>query len=491
MNKFKPIPVTFAACLVLSGCAAVGPDFQAPAPSNATRYTKAPVPETTASAADSAGGAAQRLVSGRDLPAQWWSLFRSPALDRLVREAIADSPTLAAAQATLRQAKENLAAQRGALTLPGVDANAGAAREKIGPATAGPQGAGIFNLYNASVNVSYQLDLFGGNRRELEALQSAVDYRGYQLEAARLTLTSNIVTAAIREASLRAQIRATQEIIAAEDKQVALVRKQYELGGVARPALLTLRAQLEQTRSTLPPLERNLAQTRHLLAVLGGKPPSEADLPEFDLDQLALPQELPLSVPSLLAKRRPDIRASEALLHEASAQVGVATADLYPRINLSASVGAQASQLNQLFGGPAVWNVAAALAQPLFHGGELEARRRAAVAAYEQARAQYRQTVLVAFQEVADALRALEFDAKALAAQADAEASARESLALTERQFKLGGASAVALLIAQQQYQQARLSLAAAQATRYADTAALFQSLGGGWGRDENATEKP
>lgn len=487
----RTIGASFAACILLSGCAAVGPDFREPAPPATQRYTDTPLPEQTASVPRLAGGTAQHFVPGGDLPAQWWSLYRSPALDRLIRQALDDSPTLSAAQATLRQAQENLAAQRGSLTLPGVDLNVNATRERLGPATAGALGAGIYNLYNASVNVSYQLDLFGGNRRELEALESVVDYQGYQLQAARLTLASNIVTAAVREASLRAQMQATQEIIAAEQKQLGLVRRQYELGGVARPALLTLSAQLDQTRATLPPLERNLAQTRHLLAVLSGKLPSEAVLPEFELDQLVLPQELPLSVPSRLARQRPDIRASEALLHEASAQVGVATADLYPKIELSGSVGAQAAQVHKLFDGPAVWSLAAGLAQPLFHGGALEAKRRAAMAAYEQAQAQYRQTVLLAFEDVADALRALEFDAKALAAQADAEASARESLALAERQFRLGGVSAVALLVAQQQYQQARLALAAAQATRYADTAALFQSLGGGWWRDTNATEKP
>jgi NodT family efflux transporter outer membrane factor (OMF) lipoprotein len=478
----NPAAAVFIAGALLSGCM-VGPEFRQPAPPEASRYTETPVPDETVSVPGLAGGAAQHLRPGSDLPAQWWSLFHSEGLDRLIRQAINDSPNLAAAQATLRQARENLAAQRGALLFPGVDLNAGAAREKItGAAFGQPDARGsIFSLYNASVKVSYMLDVFGGNRRELEALQSLVDYQDYQLEGAYLALTSNIVTSAIREASLRAQIQATREIIAAEQKQIALVQRQYELGAVARLSVLTLRAQLDQTRSTLPPLERNLAQTRHQLAVLSGRLPSEAALPEFDLDQLVLPQDLPLSLPSLLAKQRPDIRAAEALLHQASAQIGVATADLYPKIDLSGSLGLEATQLHNLFGGPAVWNLAASLAQPLFHGGELEAKRQAAIAAYDQAQAQYRQTVLVAFQNVADALRALEADARALSAEADAEASARETLALTQRQFQLGGASALALLVAEQQYQQARLALAGAQATRYADTAALFQSLGGGW----------
>ncbi len=277
----RTIGASFAACILLSGCAAVGPDFREPAPPATQRYTDTPLPEQTASVPRLAGGTAQHFVPGGDLPAQWWSLYRSPALDRLIRQALDDSPTLAAAQATLRQAQENLAAQRGSLTLPGVDLNVDATRERLGPATAGALGAGIYNLYNASVNVSYTLDLFGGNRRELEGLESVVDYQRYQLEAARLTLTSNIVTTAIREASLRAQMQATQEIIAAEQKQLELVRRQYELGAVARPALLTLSAQLDadardasaartRSRADAPPargIERAAAQRRRAARV--------------------------------------------------------------------------------------------------------------------------------------------------------------------------------------------------------------------------------
>ena len=395
-----------------------------------------------------------------------------------------DSPNLAAAEATLREARENLAAQRGALLFPQATLDAGATREKISGAQIGVPNAGtsIFNLYNTSVNVSYMLDLFGGNRRELEALQSLVDYQSFQLEGAYLALTSNIVTTAVNEATSRAEIAATHDVIAAEEKQLELVERQYQLGGVSRLGVLLLRTQLNQTRATLPPLERNLAQARHQLAVLCGRLPSEAALPEFDLEHLTLPQELPLSLPSLLARQRPDIRASEALLHQASAQVGVATANLYPKVNLSGSIGFEVVQWSA-FPGPSLWNLGAALTQPLFNGGQLEANRRAAVAAYDQAQAQYRQTVLVAFQNVADALRALETDARALSAQSDAEQSARENLVLTERQYQLGGSSSLALLIAQQQYQLARLALAAVQGTRYADTAALFQALGGGWWR--------
>jgi len=473
--------LALAVGMTLAGCM-VGPDFRRPEPPATGRYTETPVPEQTA-AAPVKGGEAQRFVAGGDLPAQWWKLFNSGPLDQLVRDALAGNPTLAAAQATLTVARENLIAERGALLLPSVDGNLSATRQKITGASFGQPGApsSIFSLYNASVNVSYALDAFGGNRRELEGLQALVDYQSFQLEGARLSLTANVVTTAIREAQLREQLKATQELLAAEEKQVALIERQFELGGVARLAVTTQRMQVEQTRSLLPPLERELGQTRHQLAVLSGKLPSEAALPEFDLDAITLPQELPVSIPSSLTRQRPDVQAAEALLHQASAQIGVATANEYPKINLTGSFGSQALQLHSLFGGPAVWSIGAGLLQPLFHGGELEARRRAAVAAYDQADAQYRQTVLLAFQNVADALRALEADARQLKSRANATAFARETLELTQRQYQLGGTGILALLIAQQQYQQERLNLVIAQSVRYADTAALFQALGGGW----------
>ena len=296
------------------------------------------------------------------------------------------------------------------------------------------------------------------------------------------------MTAAVREAQLRAQISATRDIIAAEEKQLDLTQRQYQLGAVARLGVLALKTELEQTRATLPPLERDLSRTRHQLAVLAGRLPSEAALPVFELDVFALPLELPITVPSELARQRPDIRASEALLHQASAQIGVATANLYPKITLTGDFGSSTNQFHNMFAGPSVWSIGASLLQPLFHGGALEAQRRSAIAAYDAANAQYRETVLQAFQNVADALRALETDARTLSAQAEAEAAARQTLDLTTRQFQLGGASYVALLIAQRQYQQAKLALAQAQGARFADTAALFQALGGGWwNRDATA----
>lgn len=467
---------------MLAGCA-VGPDFRQPEAPATKSYTRTALPPETA-ATQGTAGAAQRFVSEQDIPAQWWTLFRSEALDQLIRQALQDSPTLAAAQATLRESQENLRAQYGAALSPGVDASVSATRQRISGAAFGPGGkANLFNLYNASVKVSYALDLFGGARRELESLRSQVDYQQFQLEGAYLTLTANIVTTAVKEASLRAQMQATQDIVALQERQLEVVQNQFALGAIARSDVLAQQAQVAQTRATLPPLEKELALTRHQLAVLAGKLPSEAELPEFNLDDLQLPQELPLSLPSSLARQRPDIRASEALLHQASAQVGVATANMYPQFTLSASYGVESNKSRDLFNGnaPSIWNLGTNLLQPLFHGGELKHRRRAAVAAYDQAAALYRETVLQAFQNVADALRALDADARALKAQAEAESAARDALGLSREQFQLGAVSYLSLLNAERQHQQARVSLVQAQATRYADTAALFQALGGGW----------
>jgi NodT family efflux transporter outer membrane factor (OMF) lipoprotein len=349
-------------------------------------------------------------------------------------------------------------------------------------ATGFSQIATDFTTYSVGLNVSYQLDLFGGNRRALEGLAAAVDFQRFQVEGTYLTLVSNVVTTAIREASLRAQVDATREVLVLQEQQLKVVEVQFNAGAVARSAVLTQQTQVAQTRATLPPLEKSLAQTRHQLSVLTGRLPSELGIPEFQLDSLQLPQELPVSLPSSLVRQRPDIRASEALLHEASAQVGVATAAQYPQLNLSASYGSGANRGADLFtSATTLWSVTAGLTQPIFNGGALSAKKRAAVAAYDQSQAQYQATVLGAFQSVADALRAIEFDATALRTQAEAEALARQSLELSDSQYKLGAVSYLQLLDAQRTYQQTRISLVQAQAARFADTAALFQALGGGW----------
>jgi NodT family efflux transporter outer membrane factor (OMF) lipoprotein len=479
--NWKMAMLLVAGTVLLTGCA-VGPDFKAPPAPEAKTYTAAPLPSETVTTAV-AGGAAQRFLMGARIPDQWWTLFHSPGLDRLIRRALTNSPTTAAAEAALRQARELLRAQSGATWYPQVDAKLSAGRQRFGGSSFG-QGSfgGQFDLYNASVGVSYLLDVFGGARRELEALGAQVDYQRYQLEGTYLALTANIVTGAVREASLRAQIQATRDILADQEKAYQLVRRQFELGGISKADVLSQRSELAQTRATLPPLEKSLAQTRHLLAVLVGSFPSDAAaLPEFDMKGISLPKALPVRLPSSLVRQRPDIRAAEALLHAASAQVGVATANLYPAITLTGSYGFESNQVGSLFNGDSVvWNFGAGLLQPLFHGGQLRAKRRAAVAAFDQASALYRETVLQAFLNVADVLRALASDARTLKAQLDAESAAGDTLALTRNQFQVGAVSYLSLLDAQRQYQQARIRLIQARAERFADSAALFQAVGGG-----------
>lgn len=477
------------AVATLNGCM-VGPDFRSPEPPATKTYTETAMPTETA-AAPVTGGTTQRFTD-KDIPARWWELFHSQALDQLIRRALKQSPSLAAAQATLRQASENLRARSGTEYYPGIDAKLSGSRQKATGAAFGQPGGFYYGLYNASVDLSYSLDLFGGGRRELEALKSQVDYQRYQLEGAYLTLTANIVTNAVQEASLRAQLKATQEIITLQEKQLALVERQFQLGGAARSDVLAQQAQVAQTRTSLPPLEKALAQTRNQLAVYSGSLPSEATLPEFDLEGLQLPQELPLSVPSKLVRQRPDILATEELLHAAGAQVGVATANLYPQITLNASLGSQSGRLQDLFSsGTSIWSLGAGLLQPVFHGGELTAKRRAAIAAYDQAAAQYRETLLLAFQNVADVLQALDADARELKAQAEAETAARDTLEVAQQQFRFGAVNYLALLNAQRQHQQSLIGLVQARATRFADTAALFQAMGGGWwNRETDATSQ-
>jgi len=469
------------AALSMAGCA-VGPNFETPVvqgAASAPGYTPAPQPSQTASAPGTAG-ASQRFVDAQDLPAQWWTVFHSEPLDRLIRASLQHSPTVAAAQAALRQSQETLDATTGSLKYPAVGAQFNAERERY-TSLSGP-GLATYNLFTPGVNVSYAMDLFGGNRRTLEGLSASVDYQRFQVEATYLTLASNVVATAIREASLRAQLQATREVLGLQEQQLAVVQSQFSAGAVARASVLSQSTQVAQTRATLPGLEKSLAQTRHQLSVYAGQLPSEPGVPQFELDALQLPEELPVTLPSALARQRPDIRASEALLHAASAQIGVAEANQYPQLNLTATLGVAALRTEDLFKTSLiVWSVAAGLTEPIFNGGALAAKKRAAQAAYEQAQAQYQSTVLVAFQNVADVLRAIDSDATALRTQAEALALARESLDLSTRQYQLGAVGQLALLDAQRQYQQTRISLVQAQAARYADTAALFQALGGGW----------
>ncbi len=468
--------------VALAGCA-VGPDFRSPDMAIPDHYTAAPLPAQTASV-PSESTTSQRFAFAKDLPGEWWTLFRSPELDKMIKQGLADNPTLAAAQAALRKSEEDLRAVSGSIFYPAVNANLQAGRQRIsGNAELGP--SDTYNLYNASVDVSYTLDLLGGGRRQIEAYQAQIDYQSYIYEATYLTLAANIVTAAIQEASLREQIDVTRAILAAQQRQLDVIQKQFELGAVSKTEVLAQETELAMTKAGMPPLEKQLDLNRHALSVLIGQFPGDGKLPEFSLESLHLPEELPVSLPSNLARQRPDVRASEELLHQACAAVGVATANLYPQITLSAGYGFQAVSTDILFNGESVvWNFGAGLLQPLFRGGELTAKKRSAIAAYDQAAAQYRQTVLKAFQDVADVLRALEADARTLQAQAGAEAAAKAALVLIEKQYELGAVSYPALLIAQRDYQKTRINVIATRAQRYADTAALFQALGGWWNRE-------
>jgi len=466
--------------LALSACA-VGPDFAVPPAPAISGYTPEGQPAATVSV-DIASGAAQRFDSGRDIPGEWWKVFHSKELDGLIAEALRANPSLQAAQAALWQAKENLYAQEGHL-MPSLDANASATREQFSPSEFGGVGQPfIFNLFQSTVNVSYTPDVFGGQRRLIETQAALADYQRFQLEATYLTLTSNVVTAAVQEASLRGQIDATLEIIKSETDQLTVVRNQFDAGAASRTDVLTQQSAVATTQATLPPLQKQLEQQRHVLLALIGRFPNDAHNDHLTLASLRLPTDLPLSLPSQLVEQRPDVRSAQAQLHQASAQIGVAIANRLPQFTLTGDYGSAAVTTAALFTpGALIWSAAASGTQPIFHGFTLLHQQRAAEAAYDQAGAQYRSTVLAAFQNVADALRALQFDAATLKAQRAALRDASETLDLARGQYRLGAITYLILLNAQNSYQQARLAVVQAQAARYADTAALFQALGGGW----------
>ena len=468
------------AAALVAGCA-VGPDFAVPAAPAISRYTDVNLPAATATA-DTKGGEVQHLVTGRDIPGDWWTLFHSRHLNQLIERAIGENANLQAAQQTLRQAQENAAAQAGTL-LPQLDGNASVVRQQLSPAEFGEAAPPlIFNLFNATVNVSYTLDVWGGKRRALEASRALADYQRFQVEATFLTLTSNVVTTAVQEASLRGQIKATQDIIASQTEQLQVLRGQFNLGGATRADVLAQEADLAATQATLPPLEKTLEQQRSLLATLTGRFPSAADRETFTLATLTLPRNLPLSLPSRLVQQRPDIRAAEEQLHQESANVGVAVANLLPQFTITGDYGNTATNLASLFSpATAVWSIGAGVTQPLFHGGTLIHQEKAAVAAFEAAKAQYRDTVLNAVRNVSDTLRAIQSDAVTLRAQERAARTANDSFTLAREQFRSGAITYLTLLNAQRTQQQALIGLAQAQAARYADTAALFQALGGGW----------
>jgi len=444
--------------VALAGCA-VGPNFERPAAPDVEGYTSTPLPAKTASA-EVTGGEAQHFVQDLDIPGQWWTLFHSEALNALIEQALRNNPTLPAAEAALRLAWENVYAAEGAF-FPTAVASYSPSRNKTATGvvfTAASSGPPFFTLHTAQVVVTYAPDVFGGTRREVESLTATTEFQRFQLEAAYLTLTSNVVAAAVQEASLRGQIAATEEIIKIESESLGILRKQLELGQVAGADVAAVEATLAQAQATLSPLQKQLAQ------------------------------ELPVSLPSNLVEQRPDIQSVAAQLHAASALIGVAIAAQLPQFTLTANAGTVANQIGQLFITPetAFWTVAGNVAQTIFDAGTLLHKKRAADAAFDEAAAMYRSTVITAFQNVADALHALQSDAETLKAAYAAERAAFRSLEIARRQLQLGAIGYLGLLTTENTYQTALIALVQAQAARYADTAALFQALGGGWWNRED-----
>ena len=482
MRPWRRMPVyTAASTLSAAVAACVGPDFHRPEPPSAPRYTEEPLASATASA-PGVGGAAQRFLEQQDVARNWWTLFGSAQLDELVTEALRANPQVLSAQAALRQAMEIAAAQRGSY-FPAVQADFDAQRQRNAVGVLAPtltSGTALFNLFTPQVTVSYVPDIFGANRRQVESLEAQAEASRFALDATYLTLTANVVTTAIQEAGLRAQIAATERMIALARESLTVLRHQFDLGGVAEADVFAQDASLAELEGTLPPLHKQWYQARDALAVLTGHLPSDFKSVPFELDQLVLPADLPLGVPSQLVERRPDVRAAEAQLHSATAEVGVATANMLPQLTLTGNIGSSATLMSDLFkSGTGFWSIGANAAQTLFEGGTLLHRKRAAERALDQAAAVYRLAVLTAFQNVADALHALDTDADALSAASRTAEAAQKSLDVAHHQLELGSVNYLALVGAEQTYQQAVVGLVQARANRYADTAALFQALGG------------
>jgi NodT family efflux transporter outer membrane factor (OMF) lipoprotein len=503
MPATRPVFLPALLATLAAGCA-VGPNYHKPAaPANAA-YAPTELPQDTASA-NIAGGEAQHLVNERDLPFEWWQLFQSEALNRLVLQAFKANPTIAAAQASLSQAQELVYAQQG-FYFPTVSAVYQAERHKIAGNLTNDQAPGVqgngenllaplqdpihsphtaplyYQFHTAELTVGFVPDVFGSNQRQVESLAAQTDAQRFALEATYITLASNVVAAAIQEASVRAQLAATRQIIAADENALQILRDQFRLGFAMRIDVAAQEAALAQARATLPPLQKQFEQTRDLIRALVGNLPNQ-DVPEtFELEALRLPPELPLSLPAKVIEQRPDVRAAEAQLHAANAQVGVAVAAMLPQFSISGSLGGNATQIPWLFrtGGP-FWNLYGNVSQPIFQGGTLLHRKRAAKEALKQAAAQYQSTVIAAYQNIADTLHATISDADALAADVDAENAAKVSYDLTRRQMEVGYVNYLTLLNAQTAYQQALLLRVQAQATRFGDSVALFQALGGGW----------
>ena len=467
--------------ILLSGCH-VGPDFVRPPAPGITTYTK-----TEPHLIPGSNEPSQHLIKGKTIPAAWWQLFHSPSLDRVVKEAIANNPTIEAARAKLAEAQQSILMASGAF-YPQVDATLSAQREKGPPLVFGllpPKQIHTYNLYSLGPIVSFVPDVFGLTARRVEQMKAMADNQAYQLAAAQLTVTGNVVAAVLTIASIRLQTQATQEIIASDIKNLALVRKRLDVGSVDRTDLLLAENQLEKDRASLPILKQQMAAAEDALAILVGKSPAEWEPPYFELDEFTLPANLPLVLPSKLVSQRPDILAAEAELHANSAAIGVAVGELFPTITLSASLNPTALSPGQLFQrSNLAWDALAGVTAPIFHGGTLWAQKQAAIDAYHASIATYQQTVLEGLRQVADMLRALGHDAELVQAEHHALNVSKTALALTRDRFSVGTVNMLQLFDAERSYQQARISYSRARAQRYLDSAQLFVALGGGWSND-------
>lgn len=503
-NTLRQATIAIVA-IALTGCA-VGPDYRRPTLPASNDFSPVPLPSQTSSASVE-GGAAQHFAIEAVIRADWWTMFGSLALNALIEKSFAANPTIESAQAALRVAQENVYAQQG-FFFPTIQAGYKVSRTKLagnlGGNSPGIQGDGsvistkqgkpaseggvapfnapvIYNFHTAQLTVGFVPDVFGANRRQVEAMRAQASSERFQLEAAFVTLASNIVAAAIQDALLRRQIALAKEMVDASQHAVDLTHRQLREGYASRLDLANQESALAQARTVLPPLVKQFEQNRDLLRALSGAT-QDAEVPDFDLRLLHLPEELPLSLPSRLVEQRPDVRAAEAQLQAASAQVGIARAARLPQFAMNADVGGAARNLSQMF-----WNsgrffdLALTITQPIFDGGTLRHRERAAEQGLVQAAAQYRQVVITAFQNVADTLRAIHADAQALQANAEALDAAKTALELTQRQHAGGYVDRLSLIVAEQAHRQAQLNLAQAQAGRLGDSAALFQALGGGW----------
>jgi NodT family efflux transporter outer membrane factor (OMF) lipoprotein len=473
--------------LVLAGCA-VGPDFKKPpAPGEQGYLHPAPAPGNT-DAQD-----VQHLNPGGEIAGQWWQLFHSPLLDDVVRAAIAGSPTLEAANATLAQAREQVAIARAAL-LPSVSGSAGAQHSRVtGQASGlgGPGGSPASSsptLYTMGLSASYSLDLFGGVRRNIEQQSALAEYQRYQLAAAYLTLTGDVVNEALTIASTRLQIATTEDLIESDRKNLSLTQREFEVGTATRADVLTADSQLAADLTQLPTLHKQLEQAYDALTVLVGREPAEWKSHEFDVSELALPREVPLTLPARLVRQRPDVLAADAQLHASSAAIGVAIAQEFPSLNLSASVTRQALQAGGLFHQfDTLWDAGGALTLPIFEGGAQAAQVRAARDAFKAEAATYRSVVLEALGQVADDLWALQYDAQLLTVDRHSVEVASEALKLQQKSYAVGTTTVLNLIAAERTYAQARLSYATAQVQQYEDSAGLLVALGGGWWQDPAA----